>query len=683
MKQGQVIGNRYEIIRHLGSGGMATVYLAYDPILEREVAIKFLRIGTSDMDDATRRFKREAMSISEVNHPNIVNIYDVGDDDDGHYIVMEYIEGIDLKQFIRKNHPISKETYQGIMMQILAGVECAHRKGIIHRDLKPQNIMIKPDGQVKIMDFGIALVSTETSITQTNTIIGSVHYLSPEQARGSMASYQSDIYSLGIVSFEMLTGQVPFDGESAVSIAIQHFQESLPDINQFRSDIPQAMQNVIMKATAKEANERYQTCEQMRQDLATCLDPSRANEAPFTPSLMKNETIVMAKDAIEKQITDETKVTPQAKPEPKETAQATKAMPIGAGLASQKAEAQSEAKVKAAPPKASSRSKRRWPWFIGGLLAILLLFGVFVFGQGQSQPVPDLTNMTEDQARNSLVNNGFSLGESHQEYSDQVESGRVIRTDPSSGRKVKADQPIDLYISQGKEPIEIPNYQGQTLEQAKKDAEKKGFSVSSEEVYSEEVEKGKVISQNPAPGSSVVASETNLHLVVSLGKEPLTMANLQGLNQAGVQQYAQSVGLNVSFNEANSDSVAKGLVVSQSIAPGANFNRGANLTVTLSLGPEEEPTHRFRHTITIPYKGKRSRGDSDSESTSQRQAANDIEIYIDDLNHSYNEVADHFTITDDKSYTLSFETEPNKTARFKVVRDGKTILENRVKPGDD
>ncbi|MCY3055337.1 Stk1 family PASTA domain-containing Ser/Thr kinase [Aerococcus sp. CDC-944-U94] len=683
MKQGQVIGNRYEIIRHLGSGGMATVYLAYDPILEREVAIKFLRIGTSDMDDATRRFKREAMSISEVNHPNIVNIYDVGDDDDGHYIVMEYIEGIDLKQFIRKNHPISKETYQGIMMQILAGVECAHRKGIIHRDLKPQNIMIKPDGQVKIMDFGIALVSTETSITQTNTIIGSVRYLSPEQARGSMASYQSDIYSLGIVSFEMLTGQVPFDGESAVSIAIQHFQESLPDINQFRSDIPQAMQNVIMKATAKEANERYQTCEQMRQDLATCLDPSRANEAPFTPSLMKNETIVMAKDAIEKQITDETKVTPQAKPEPKETAQATKAMPIGAGLASQKAEAQSEAKVKAAPPKASSRSKRRWPWFIGGLLAILLLFGVFVFGQGQSQPVPDLTNMTEDQARNSLVNNGFSLGESHQEYSDQVESGRVIRTDPSSGRKVKADQPIDLYISQGKEPIEIPNYQGQTLEQAKKDAEKKGFSVSSEEVYSEEVEKGKVISQNPAPGSSVVASETNLHLVVSLGKEPLTMANLQGLNQAGVQQYAQSVGLNVSFNEANSDSVAKGLVVSQSIAPGANFNRGANLTVTLSLGPEEEPTHSFRHTITIPYKGKRSRGDSDSESTSQRQAANDIEIYIDDLNHSYNEVADHFTITDDKSYTLSFETEPNKTARFKVVRDGKTILENRVKPGDD
>lgn len=391
----------------------------------------------------------------------------------------------------------------------------------------------------------------------------------------------------------------------------------------------------------------------------------------------------MAKDAIEKQITDETKVTPQAKPEPKETAQATKAMPIGAGLASQKAEAQSEPKVKAAPPKASSRPKRRWPWFIGGLLAILLLLGVFVFGQGQSQPVPDLTNMTEDQARNSLVNNGFSLGESHQEYSDQVESGRVIRTDPSSGRKVKADQPIDLYISQGKEPIEIPNYQGQTLEQAKKDAEKKGFSVSSEEVYSEEVEKGKVISQNPAPGSSVVASETNLHLVVSLGKEPLTMANLQGLNQAGVQQYAQSVGLNVSFNEANSDSVAKGLVVSQSIAPGTNFNRGANLTVTLSLGPEEEPTHSFRHTITIPYKGKRSRGDSDSESTSQRQAANDIEIYIDDLNHSYNEVADHFTITDDKSYTLSFETEPNKTARFKVVRDGKTILENRVKPGDD
>lgn len=251
MKSGYILSGRYQIVQTLGEGGMANVYLAYDLILKRDVAVKLMRLDLRDNEAAIRRFRREAISLTELVHPNIVNIYDIDEDNGTQFLVMEYVEGMDLKSYIAQNYPIGYEKVVNIMDQVLSAVEEAHAHDIIHRDLKPQNILINADGQVKITDFGIALAASEYSLTQTNTLMGSVHYLSPEQARGSVVTKQSDIYSLGIILFELLTSRVPYQGETAVSIALKHFQNDMPSVRDIDSQIPQALENVVLKATAK------------------------------------------------------------------------------------------------------------------------------------------------------------------------------------------------------------------------------------------------------------------------------------------------------------------------------------------------------------------------------------------------------------------------------------------------
>ncbi|WP_415710394.1 Stk1 family PASTA domain-containing Ser/Thr kinase, partial [Catellicoccus marimammalium] len=291
MEVGQKINGRYEIIRGIGSGGMAKVYLAYDLILNREVAVKILRFDFQNDPKALQRFQREALAASEIVHPNVVEIYDIGEDHGLQYIVMEYVKGTDLKTYIYENAPISFDKAVDIMQQILSAVAVAHQHRIIHRDLKPQNILINGAGECKITDFGIAVALSETSITQTSTLLGSVHYLSPEQARGANAIPQSDIYALGIILYELLTGKVPFDGESAVSIALKHFQEEIPSVRKVNPNIPQALENVIFKATAKDPNERYRSVNEMSEDLSTVLSATRVNEPVF---LTKKEQAELA-----------------------------------------------------------------------------------------------------------------------------------------------------------------------------------------------------------------------------------------------------------------------------------------------------------------------------------------------------------------------------------------------------
>ena len=258
---GRKIGERYKIIRLIGTGGMANVYLGHDLILDRDVAVKVLRFDFRDNEDALRRFQREALSATQLVHPNIVSVYDVDEENGLQYIVMEYVKGADLKKYIEKNGKVSPEDSIYIMDQVLSAMALAHRNRIIHRDIKPQNILIDQDNQIKVTDFGIAVALSETSITQTNTLLGSVHYLSPEQARGGMATIKSDIYALGIVLYELLSGAVPFDGESAVSIALKHFQDPMPLIRKNNPEVPQSLENVILKATSKEPTYRYGTCE--------------------------------------------------------------------------------------------------------------------------------------------------------------------------------------------------------------------------------------------------------------------------------------------------------------------------------------------------------------------------------------------------------------------------------------
>lgn len=282
METGQRINGRYEVKRLLGSGGMAEVFLAYDLILDRQVAVKMLAYNFKNDRESLRRFTREATSTTELMHPNIVNIYDVGE---AHvpYIVMEYIGGTDLKEYINRHHPIAHQTVVSIMDKILSAISYAHSQGVIHRDIKPYNILIDEKGTVKITDFGIALALSQNSLTQTNSLLGSVHYISPEQARGAIATKASDIYSLGILLYELLTGTVPFKGESAVSIALKHFQNDFPSVRDQQPSIPQALENVILKATAKDPNHRYSSVEAMREDLQTVLDPSRRYEEKFLP----------------------------------------------------------------------------------------------------------------------------------------------------------------------------------------------------------------------------------------------------------------------------------------------------------------------------------------------------------------------------------------------------------------
>ena len=282
INRGDLIDNRYEIIKSIGEGGMANVYLAFDTILERQVAVKILRGDLSDDEKFIRRFQREANSASSLRHPNIVEMYDVGEDDGKYFIVMEYVDGKTLKGLIKKRGPLNLSEAIDIMLQLTSGIACAHDSYIIHRDIKPQNVMILEDGRVKITDFGIAMALNNNELTQTNSVMGSVHYLPPEQASGSGSTIKSDIYSLGILMFELLTGKVPFKGENAVEIAIKHMKDQIPSVCKFNSAIPQSVENIILKACAKNPKNRYETVSEMYEDLKTCLDVSKLD----TPRLV-------------------------------------------------------------------------------------------------------------------------------------------------------------------------------------------------------------------------------------------------------------------------------------------------------------------------------------------------------------------------------------------------------------
>ena len=697
MRTGQIIDERYEIIRHIGSGGMANVYLAYDPILERQVAIKFLSLGNNNQSDAVRRFEREALSISELNHPNIVAIYDIGEDIEGKFIVMEYVEGIDLKEYIKQNHPIPLHEIQHIMLQIISGMQTAHEVGIIHRDLKPQNIMVKPDDTVIIMDFGIAVVSTETAITQTNTIIGSVHYLSPEQARGSLATNQSDIYSLGIVLYEMITGRVPFDGESAVSIALKHFQEPLPDISTYREDASQPLINVVKKATAKDAKDRYDDCNEMYDDLATVFDEKRQSEPEFIPMGMQHATIAMAKDEIEEKLkyTDEYQAMAAGKERDAKSEEETQVTPVApipmkeTIAEAAEVEPEEEKPLKEGihisdTPAEKKRKRKKWIMILLPLLIVLLVVGAFLFNRSRQVDLPDLRNMTQREAELTLQQAGLTVGDVEEVFSDDVDDGRIVDTNPHPNSKTRKNAEIDLELSKGPEPYQIKDYTGKEYKNAQKELADKGFTVEKVEEYSDSVPEGQIIAQSIAPEEEVIPKESTMTFTVSLGVERFTMPDLSDLNRAGIEQWAANAGVTVSFSEENNDSVPQGGVLSQSINAGDTFIVGDKLNVVLSSGPK---TTTFNKSIQIEYKEPENNDEdtnddeddeSESSSSSSQSKENTIEIFVQDLNNDYSSPVDTFTISKNREYNLEFTTREGDSARYKVVRDGEVIDETQV-----
>ena len=634
LETGKTLNGRYKIQTLIGTGGMAAVYLAKDLILDRLVAIKVLRLDFRQNNDAMRRFRREALSATQLTHPNIVGVYDVGQSQEMNYIVMEYVEGTDLKDYIRQRgalHPIEAVR---IMMQIVSAIAAAHQNRIIHRDIKPQNILIDREGNVKITDFGIAVALSDTSLTQTNTLLGSVHYLSPEQARGGMATIQTDIYALGIVLYELLTGRVPFDGESAVSIALKHFQEPLPPVVNPTAMVPQSLENIVLKATAKDPMNRYRSCYEMFQDLKTCLDSTRLYEKKFVPTSFSGETKVL------------TPITTQ------------KIKPIQSSREIPVVEMDEEKPVK---------RKRKWPWV---LLLMISVIGIMAFAFLHSSPkevqVPDVTNLTEAAAKIKLADAKLSVTDVIQVQSDEVESGKVIETNPKAGSTVKEKSKVTIKVSSGKEAITMKDYRNKTYETARDELKKLGFTVEKKEENSDSVEAGKVISQSIAPNQKVEGKDTVVTLVVSKGESSIKMANLKGYTREGAIEYANTNNLNLTITEEENDATVD-TVISQSIREGSDIKKGTPLTVVLSKGKK---AHTVTKQIVIPYQ---------KSTNNSNRKTNKISIYIEDSVNQLQNVYKTLEISEDTSVNVTFNlsnTQP--TGKYKIVSDGKEIASGTV-----
>ena len=636
LEAGRTLNGRYKIQSLIGTGGMAAVYLAKDLILDRLVAIKVLRLDFRQNDDAMRRFRREALSATQLTHPNIVGVYDVGQSQEMNYIVMEYVEGTDLKDYVRQKgalHPIEAVR---IMMQIVSAIAAAHQNRIIHRDIKPQNILIDKEGNVKITDFGIAVALSDTSLTQTNTLLGSVHYLSPEQARGGMATIQTDIYALGIVLYELLTGKVPFDGESAVSIALKHFQEPLPTIVNPIAMVPQSLENIVLKATAKDPMHRYRSCYEMFQDLKTCLDSTRLYEKKFVPASFSGETKVLTPIHTQK-----------VKP-----IQTSKEIPV--------VEMDEEKPVK---------KRRKWPWLI--LLLLISIVGIMAFVFLQSSPkevqVPDVTNLTEAAAKTKLADAKLNVTDVIQIKSDEIESGKVIETNPKAGSTVKEKSKIAIKVSSGKEAITMKDYRNKNYEAARDELKKLGFTVEKQEENSDSVESGKVISQSIAPNQKVEGKDPVITLVVSKGESSIKMANLTGYTRAGAIEYANSNNLALTITEEENEATVD-TVIRQSIREGAEVKKGTALTIVLSKGKKE---HTVKKQIVIPYQ-------KNAQNNGQKKV-NKISIYIEDTKHQISNVYNTLEITEDTTLNLTFTLSNSQPiGKYKIVSDGKEISSGNV-----
>lgn len=649
MKPNYTLNGRYRIIRSLGEGGMANVYLARDLILDRDVSVKLLRLDLRDDPQTVKRFQREALAATELVHPNIVSVYDVGEENGMQYLVMEYVEGMDLKAYIKQHFPIPYQEVINIMEQVLSAVEVAHEHNIIHRDLKPQNILIDQHGNAKITDFGIAVALSEHTLTQTNTVLGSVHYLSPEQARGGMATKRSDIYSLGIILYELLTGTVPFKGETAVSIAIKHFQSEVPSVREFDPRIPQALENVVLKATTKRPENRYGTVQEMAEDLETSLSPRRASEPRYSPDAEDDgETKVLDKAAL---------MAPESQ-----------------------AETVSEPADKSGNKK-KKRPKRWWlKWVIGALGVLLVFLGIALWlGSRQSVSVPDVSGMNLSSAQQSIKGANLKVGEIQRQNSSSVKKNRVIKTNPEADESVKEDASIDIFVSSGPKMLTLDNYVGQSYTKAAAELRAQGVTVKKQNQSSSDVPTGTVMSQSLESGSKVEPKKATITFTVSAGQRSVELADLVGRTKSDVQAYASEQSLNVSFNYQYSDK-DKDTVIDQSPAAGSIVKEGTSITVTLSRGKQQMTLDQFNVSVEIPFSSKSSESssesdsESDSSSSSSDTLTNTIQIYIRDKDHDYTTVYKQLTIAQNATVTLPFSVAAGKSGGYRILRDGQVIM---------
>lgn len=559
---GKIFAGRYRIIKQIGRGGMADVYLAKDLILDgEEVAVKVLRTNYQTDPIAVARFQREARAMADLDHPHIVRITDIGEEDGQQYLAMEYVAGLDLKRYIKEHYPLSNEEAVRIMGQILLAMRLAHAKGIVHRDLKPQNILLTPDGTAKVTDFGIAVAFAETSLTQTNSMLGSVHYLSPEQARGSKATVQSDIYAMGIIFFEMLTGHIPYDGDSAVTIALQHFQKPLPSVIAENPSVPQSLENVVIKATAKKLTDRYQTVSEMYVDLLSSLSYNRRNE----PKLVFEDTSKVDTKTLPKM--SQSTLTAIPKVQPKEEAPQ-----------SQNPAKKAPGKEAVAKPVKKRRFKARYLVLLASFILVLASLFWIVSKTPATVEIPNVAGQTVAEAKEKLKKANFEIGEEKSEASDTVEEGRVIRTDPNAGSARKEGTKVNLIISSGQQSFKIGNYVGRKSTDVI--AELKGKKVPENlikvvEEESSETEAGLVMKQSLSEGTTYDLSKaTEITLTVAKKVTTVPMPSYIGSSlEFTKNNLIQIVGVkeaNIEVVEVSTapEGTAEETVVSQSPKPG-------------------------------------------------------------------------------------------------------------------
>lgn len=653
MQPGSLLDGRYRMLDKLGEGGMADVYLMEDLFLHRKVAIKLLRLDFRDNPKNKKRFHNEAVAITELDNPHIVGIYDIGETEGLQYIVMEYIQGQTLKSFIKNHFPIAYDQVVDIMCQVTEAVNEAHTHGIIHQDLKPQNILVSDDLQVKIADFGISKIQSENTMTQTNSIIGSIHYLSPEQVKGQPGSRQSDIYSLGIILYELLTGKVPFDGGTAVAIALKHSQNAMPLVRDFDQQIPQALENVILKATAKNPADRYDSVSAMQADLNSVLSPTRANEERISDYQEEN---------------DATKVMPF--------------MPLKDDNLDVKQPSNHQEK------QVSKKANRPW-WakkrvLLSGLLLIVMMV-VAMFLLPQSARVPQVRGDTKTVAVNKLKQAGFAVGRISYRFNNRYDAGRVISSNPKSSQKVTTNTKIKLVVSKGIKKMTIENYVGKDYNQVASQLRKQGITVKKRTTPSYALKSGQIVQQDIKDGKRVIPKKTTITFVTAIEMKPVVVADLVGMTKAEVVDYAQKHNLNPVLSYQNNDQQPKGRVVSQSPLSGSKTYRGNDLNVVISRGPvHKNPAalDSFDVMLTIPYVAPDTDLESDdddeddeaSENTIDEAKENIILIYIQDYDHKLKNIYKQIVITKDEEIKMPFKLKSGTVGRYKIVRNGKVIL---------
>jgi len=570
IEKGKMISGRYEIIKNIGEGGMANVYVGYDHILNRKVAIKILRGDLASDEKFVRRFQREALSASSLSHPNIVEMYDVGEDDGIYYIIMEYVEGKTLKQLIKKRGSITLSEAIDIMLQLTEGIAHAHDSYIIHRDLKPQNIMIKEDGSIKITDFGIAVALNSTQLTQTNSVMGSVHYLPPEQASGKGSTIRSDIYSMGILFYELITGSLPFKGENAVEIALKQMHDPIPSVRRKDSSIPQSVENVILKATAKNPKNRYADSKEMHSDLLTVMDEERLDEARIIFDYPEHE-----REEIKKVVKKET---------PKETK-----------VQNVKEEKPVATKLEVEEDKVVRKTNKVILFllsFIGllvvGLIIILLIIPYFT--RIPDVKVPNVSGLTIVEAEKKLKEAGFEVAvETEKEESSEFEKGTVIKTSPISGRSIKKGTTVVLYESLGEEIYVMENFVGENYIEIKtilENVHKLKVTIEKKDIDDvKDITEQEIIEQQPAEGTKLAdGSEVILYVPNIMEGYPDIVD--EGWTVEDVEAFCDKYGINLKIDYETTDQYTDGMIISQSRNPGDPIVQGVTLKIVVAVSPE-------------------------------------------------------------------------------------------------